>query len=61
MCYMQWLSLSNNKISDVGMTAFADAVGKGALPTCTFIGLNGNPASDEAQQAVKDAIKNRST
>ena len=31
MCYTQYLELNNNKISDTGMTAFADAVGKGAL------------------------------
>ena len=40
--------------------AFAEACASGALPKCTFIYLDGNPASAEAQQAVKDAIKNRS-
>ena len=31
MCNMQGLYLNNNKIGDVGLQAFADALGKGAL------------------------------
>ena len=31
MCHMQELWLHNNKISDAGLTALADVVGKGAL------------------------------
>ena len=31
MCNMQGLHLNNNKIGDVGLQAFADALGKGAL------------------------------
>ena len=31
MCNMQVLYLYNNKIGDVGLQAFADALGKGAL------------------------------
>ena len=27
------------------------------LSKCTYIGINGNPASKEAQQAVKDALQ----
>ena len=42
MCYTQVLNLDGNKISDAGMTAFADAVGKGALPALEFLNLNGN-------------------
>ena len=86
MCYMQVLRLYNNKIGDVGLQAFADALGKGALasleelslecnqignaglsalaevvvkgalPKCTNIFTFDNPASDEAKQAVEDAI-----
>ena len=39
------------------MTAFADAVGKGALPKCTDIDVDNNPASEEARQAVEDALE----
>ena len=58
------LVLSNNQISDAGLSALAKAItpgpnGKGALPKCTRIVLVGNPASDEAKQAVRDAISNR--
>ena len=55
----QELELSLNQIGDAGLTALADACARGALPACTAIGVFGNPASKEAQQAVNDAIKNR--
>ena len=35
MCHMQELSLSNNKISDAGLTALAKAVESGALDHLT--------------------------
>ena len=53
------LDLGSNKIGDPGTTALADALGKGALPKCTSILMVGNPASDAARQAVKDAIASR--
>ena len=56
---MQELYLFENKIGDPGVTALAKACATGALPACTFIGLTGNPASEAAKQAAKDAIKNR--
>jgi len=59
MCYTQELNLMGNKIGDAGLTALAKAVESGALPKCTTITAFGNPASDEANQAVEDAIKNR--
>ena len=59
MCFMQFLNLESNQIADAGLTAFAKAVESGALPKCTGIALSGNPASDEAKQAVRDAIANR--
>ncbi len=55
---LESLFLNFNSIGYVGMQAFASAVASGALPKCTSISLIGNPAS---QQAVSDAIKNRST
>ena len=59
MCNMQELYLSNNKIGDAGLQAFADALGKGALPKCATIVVFRNPASGAAQQAVKNAIASR--
>ena len=53
------LQLYTNQIGDVGMQALAGAVSKGALPKCTYIDLIGNPASDEAKQAVRDTIAKR--
>ena len=35
MCYMQVLRLYNNKIGDVGLQAFADALGNGAFDHLT--------------------------
>ena len=59
MCHVQALEISNNNIGDAGLAALAKAVESGALPKCTGIELLGNPASDEAKQAVRDAIANR--
>ena len=59
MCHMQALGLENNKIGDVGVTALAEACAAGALPALKTLGLYGNPASSEAQQAANNAIKNR--
>ena len=59
MCHTQFLNLYNNQIADAGLTALAKGVESGALPKCTRIVLVGNPASDEAKQAVRDAIANR--
>ena len=56
---MQELWLYENQIGDAGLSALAEAVGKGALPNCSLIDVEGNPASDEAQQAVEDAIASR--
>ena len=59
MCHVQKLELNYNKIGDAGLTALAKAVESGALPKCKSIELFGNPASDEAKQAVRKAISNR--
>ena len=64
MCHMyhtQELYLSGNRIGDSGITALADVCAKGALPALEYApGLGGNPASDAAKQAVKDAFASRS-
>ena len=59
MWHTQVLGLSGNQIGDAGLSALAEAVGKGALPKCTTIATSGNPASAEAKQGVKDAIASR--
>ena len=42
------------------MKAFAEACAtKGVLPECTYIGVDDNPASEEARQAVEDALEQR--
>ena len=56
---MQELWLYKNQIGDAGLSALAEAVGKGALPKCTTIATGGNPASAEAKQGVMDAIASR--
>jgi len=61
----QNLQLGGNLIGDVGMAAFAQAIkpasegGSGALPACTYIDMSGNPAGEEAQHAVENAMENR--
>ena len=59
MWHTQVLGLSSNQIGDAGLSVLVEAVGKGALPKCTTITTFGNPASNEAQQAVEDAIASR--
>ena len=58
---LQELYLNNNEIGDDGVKALASAISSGALPTLKYApGLAGNPASDVAKQAVKDAFASRS-
>ena len=59
MCNMQELYLHYNQIGDAGLSALADALGKGALPKCTYIDVDENPASEEALQAVQEALEQR--
>ena len=56
---MQELWLYENQIGDAGLSALAEAVGKGALPKCINVDLGNNPASEEARQALEDALKQR--
>ena len=42
-----------------GMRHLGDALARGAAPALKWLGLDRNPASAAAQQAVKDALKNR--
>jgi hypothetical protein len=56
---LELLALAENAIGDAGVTALAGAITRGALPSCIYIGLSGNPNSDETRQALQDARKNR--
>ena len=62
---LEILELGFNKIGDEGMRHLGDALGRGAAPALKEVGwssglvIHGNPASEAAQQAVEDALKNR--
>ena len=58
MCNMQVLHLYNNKIGDVGLQAFADALGKGALDKLIYLSLNSNKIGDVGLQALANALGN---
>ena len=49
----------NNKIGDEGMRHLGDALARGAAPALEKLNLSMNPASNAAQRAAKDALKNR--
>ena len=58
---LEYLSLRGNQISDAGVAALASALRGGALPSCTFIRLDGNPGSDakvydDVDSKVKEAL-----
>ena len=56
MCNMQVLNLNYNKIGDVGLQAFADALGKGALAALETRGLESNAIGDAGMSAFAKAI-----
>ena len=56
MCHTQELWLSNNKIGDAGLTAFAKAVESGALASLEKLVLNDNGIGDEGMSALAKAI-----
>jgi hypothetical protein len=47
MCNVQVLRLNNNKIGDVGLQAFADALGKGALASLNTLYVDDGPLGTE--------------
>ena len=59
MAQLKILALSKNQIGDAGLTSFAEACASGAMANLKYLDLDGNPASDAAQQAAKDAVNNR--
>ena len=56
MCNMQKLFLFNNKIGDAGLQAFADALGKGALPALERLYMRGNQIGDAGMMAFASAV-----
>ena len=56
---LTFLALDRNEIDEAGCEALANACANGALPNCKGISLFGNPASQDAQQAVHDVLKSR--
>ena len=59
MCHVQTLWLSENKISDAGLTALAKAVESGALAPGATVNLLSNSATETGKQAMRDAAKAR--
>ena len=54
------LWLSDNKISDAGVSALADAVASAlCVSALTHVDVGNNPASEEARQALEDALEQR--
>lgn len=59
MCNMQVLNLYGNKIGDPGITALADALGKGALASVSLIDLDNNKATEAGKKAMRDVAQTR--
>ena len=54
MCNMQALYLNDNTIGNAGLSALAEAVGKGALAPGASVFLSGNNATETGKQAMRD-------
>ena len=55
MCHTQELYLNHNKIGDPGISALADALGKGAMAQCTTLVLSTNQIGDNGMISLADA------
>ena len=55
------LSLDNNRIRLEGARRLVEGLRSGALPQCTNLLLNDNPAGRRAQDEVNEVLKRRST
>jgi Ran GTPase-activating protein (RanGAP) involved in mRNA processing and transport len=56
---LEKIDLRDNTIGDEGLRHLGDALVRGAAPALKELDLHKNPASDVAQQAVQDVLKNR--
>ena len=52
MAKLTFLSLAGNAIGDVGMQAFAEAIGNGLLPACKAIVVYRNPGNSAPLKAA---------
>ena len=59
MCHVQTLWLSENKISDAGLTALAKAVESGALASNATIYMRGNNVTETGEQVMRNAAEAR--
>ena len=59
MWHTQVLGLSGNQIGDAGLSALAEAVGKRALASVSFIDLDHNKASEAGKKAMRDVAQTR--
>ena len=59
MFHVQTLWLSENKISDAGLTALAKAVESGALAPGATVYLGANSATETGKQVMRNAAKAR--
>ena len=57
MCHTQVLYLYENQIGDPGITALADALGKGALAQLKELNLFSNQIGDTGMIAFADAVR----
>ena len=58
MCNMQELYLHYNQIGDAGLSALADALGKGALDKLAVLRLDNNQIGDAGLSALASACAN---
>ena len=56
MCNMQDLYLYKNQVGDTGLSALAEAVGKGALPQLKQLWLSKNKIGDVGLSALAEAV-----
>ena len=54
---LKTLDLVYNQISDAGCAMLVSVIDSGKLPAITHVGVGGNPASDAAKQAVREAVE----
>ena len=56
MGVLRKLGLAGNQIGDVGMQAFADAIGSGSMGNLKVLYLNNNQISDAGMTAFSSAV-----
>jgi hypothetical protein len=54
-----YLGLCDNEISDAGLLRLGDTIRGGGLPRLDFVMISGRKTSEEAHEAVQDALTHR--